>query len=260
MVKKNGVLYIMAGNQLYIYSLPETGSTPVDLQGVLPEVVAASLDLDAATLAEMLPNDPRVPALLSRYQLVMPNPGKVLPDQFVLYPGARRAYRYGVHQGIDLYYEAPDQRAVIGSPVLAAGDGVVIRADVDYQEMTLDEVNFLLADAHTRHITPSTTLDKLGGRQIWIDHGGGLITKYEHLSGIAEGLVVGDTVVKGQVIGYVGLSGTPDGIEGKLAFPHLHFEVRFGPGYSYYLGQWLTIEDTRRIFETLFASALTQDR
>ncbi len=257
-IEKDGVLYMMAGNQLYAYPLPEPDSASADLLGTLPELAAASWDLDGVTLAEMPPNDPRVPSLLSRYQLAMPNPGKVLPDQFVLYPGARRAYRYGVHQGMDLYYEAPDQRAVIGSPVLAAGAGVVIRADVDYQEMTLDEVNALLADAHARHITPADTLDKLGGRQIWIDHGDGLITKYEHLSAIADGLTVGTQVEKGQLIGQVGLSGTPDGIEGNLDFPHLHFEIRFGPDHAYYLGQWLTIEDTRRILESLFAADLTQ--
>jgi murein DD-endopeptidase MepM/ murein hydrolase activator NlpD len=145
-----------------------------------------------------------------------------------------------------------------GTPVLAAGDGVIIRADIDYQEMSLDEVNTLLADAHARHFTPPDTLDKLGGRQVWIEHGNGLITKYEHLSGIADDVVVGAEVEKGQAIGYVGLSGTPDGIEGNFSFPHLHFEMRIGPDHQYYLGQWLTIEDTRRILEALFATELKE--
>lgn len=48
--------------------------------------------------------------------------------------------------------------------------------------------------------------------------------RYFHLSAFADGLDVGDAVVAGQVIGYVGDTGnaTPGGW-------HLHFEVRPGP-------------------------------
>ena len=55
------------------------------------------------------------------------------------------------------------------------------------------------------------------GRMIQIDHGNGVTTRYGHLSGFA--IADGQTVHKGQVIGYVGLSGRSTG-------PHLHYEVR----------------------------------
>jgi murein DD-endopeptidase MepM/ murein hydrolase activator NlpD len=55
------------------------------------------------------------------------------------------------------------------------------------------------------------------GRMIQIDHGNGLTTRYGHLSGFA--VTDGETVKRGQVIGYVGLSGRSTG-------PHLHYEVR----------------------------------
>ncbi|MDK2817687.1 MAG: hypothetical protein PWR22_2316 [Moorella sp. (in: firmicutes)] len=54
------------------------------------------------------------------------------------------------------------------------------------------------------------------GRMITIDHGGGLVTRYAHLSGF--NVRVGQRVNRGQVIGYVGVSGRTTG-------PHLHFEV-----------------------------------
>jgi len=55
------------------------------------------------------------------------------------------------------------------------------------------------------------------GRMVEIDHGNGITTRYGHLSGFA--VAEGQQVRKGQVIGYVGLSGRSTG-------PHLHYEVR----------------------------------
>ena len=54
------------------------------------------------------------------------------------------------------------------------------------------------------------------GREIEIDHGNGIVTVYGHLQGY--NVVAGETVVKGQVIGYVGHSGRATG-------SHLHYEV-----------------------------------
>jgi murein DD-endopeptidase MepM/ murein hydrolase activator NlpD len=54
------------------------------------------------------------------------------------------------------------------------------------------------------------------GREIEIDHGNGIKTIYGHLQGF--NVVDGQTIVKGQVIGYVGHSG-------KTTGSHLHYEV-----------------------------------
>jgi murein DD-endopeptidase MepM/ murein hydrolase activator NlpD len=55
------------------------------------------------------------------------------------------------------------------------------------------------------------------GREVVVDHGRGLETCYAHLSGFA--VMAGQTVVRGQVIGYVGASGRTTGA-------NLHYEVR----------------------------------
>jgi murein DD-endopeptidase MepM/ murein hydrolase activator NlpD len=59
----------------------------------------------------------------------------------------------------------------------------------------------------------------LAGRLVYIDHGGGVVTGYFHLS---KPLVAkGDTVTRGQVIGLVGATG-------RVTGPHLHWSARYG--------------------------------
>jgi len=86
------------------------------------------------------------------------------------------------HSGIDL-------AAPTGTPVYATADGIVGRADW-YSSY---------------------------GLYISIDHGADMETRYAHLSRLA--VAAGDTVKKGDLIGYVGSTGRSTG-------PHLHYEVR----------------------------------
>ena len=62
--------------------------------------------------------------------------------------------------------------------------------------------------------------DNGGGYQVWISHGSGLFTTYNHMSAVSVGS--GQSVGRGQHVGRVGMTGNASG-------PHLHFEVWKGP-------------------------------
>jgi murein DD-endopeptidase MepM/ murein hydrolase activator NlpD len=55
------------------------------------------------------------------------------------------------------------------------------------------------------------------GKMVEIEHGGGLTTRYAHLSNFDVN--VGDRISKGTIVGYVGSTGRSTG-------PHLHYETR----------------------------------
>jgi murein DD-endopeptidase MepM/ murein hydrolase activator NlpD len=86
-----------------------------------------------------------------------------------------------MHQGVDL-------AASYGAPITAAGPGKVVAAG--------------WAGGY--------------GREVVIAHGGGIQTRYGHMSRLAA--YPGEMVRQGQVIGYVGSSGLSTG-------PHVHYEV-----------------------------------
>lgn len=78
----------------------------------------------------------------------------------------------------------------IGTPILAAGNGTIIKAEWDSGY----------------------------GRRIEIQHANGYVTSYSHQSGFAKGIAPGVKVRQGQIIGYLGNTGLSTG-------PHLHYEV-----------------------------------
>ncbi|MGE0549339.1 MAG: M23 family metallopeptidase [Kofleriaceae bacterium] len=88
------------------------------------------------------------------------------------------------------FHSGADFRASPGTPVVAAGAGVVVFSG------------------------------RRGGygNVVFVDHGGGLITRYAHLRRIET--TTNASVVAGQQIGQVGSTG-------RVTGPHLHFEVRF---------------------------------
>lgn len=110
--------------------------------------------------------------------------------------GARISSRFGMRRhpilGFNRMHRGMDFAAPTGTPVYAAGDGVVER------------------------------VGRYGayGKYIRIRHNSEYKTAYAHLSRYAKGLRRGSRVTQGQVIGRVGSTGRSTG-------PHLHYEVLY---------------------------------
>jgi murein DD-endopeptidase MepM/ murein hydrolase activator NlpD len=149
--------------------------------------------------------------------LALPIDGVGVPTDPELLPNAARDFRAGWHEGIDF-------PAAAGTPVRAVAAGTIVRIDREFTDWTPAEEDAALAAAVAIGYTPSATLDRIRGRQVWIDHGNGVVSRYAHLSGVAA-LRLGDAVETGTVVGFVGSTGFPEG------GPHLHLEIRLGTTY-----------------------------
>ena len=176
------------------------------------------------------PSDPIDAAALGFGPFQRPIAGACFPDFPGQLPGAPRAYRNGIHEGVDFYPGWACAAIVLGTPVLAIGDGTVIRADWEYEDLTTDHY----FEMEARGFSGPDDLDTFRGRQVWVDHGGDIVARYAHLSGIAAEIAPGSPVRAGDVLGFVGESGTPGSLREAGSEIHLHFELRIGEGY---LGQ-----------------------
>jgi len=175
---------------------------------------------------------------------VVPVPGSTLSSRYAHWPAAPRAYRNGIHEGFDFYAGAVSGAQIdFGTAIVAMASGTVVRADHGYVEMSVEEYEAVIQASRTVMITPEDMLDRLRGMQVWIEHAGGFITRYAHLSGIPAEVTVGARVDQGQVIGFTGNSGTIEAAQGTLDDPHPHVEIWRGDAY---LGQG---EEPATIFE-----------
>jgi murein DD-endopeptidase MepM/ murein hydrolase activator NlpD len=95
------------------------------------------------------------------------------------------------------FHEGVDYAAPFGSPIEAAGAGVVEKIDQEWGY----------------------------GKFVRIRHDFGYETTYAHLSGVPRGLKVGERIRPGQTIGFIGSTGLSTG-------PHLYYELRVNGRYA----------------------------
>lgn len=141
------------------------------------------------------------------------------------WPGAPRAYRGGTHLGLDYYSQASGITITAQTEVRSAAEGWVIRVDHGHRELAPAERAEVLAQARQVGDQDPQAIDPLHGRQVWVLHRGGLMTRYSHLSATDPGLILGQFIPAGQVLGRVGNSGTRAAAAGTGLDHHLHFEL-----------------------------------
>jgi peptidoglycan LD-endopeptidase LytH len=154
--------------------------------------------------------------------LTWPILGASIPRSDDNLPNAVRTYRKGVSQGFTFQNGDAGIPMAFGTPVVAAGDGQVVRVDLDYKELSSRDYAKLLEAVKSG--ASENDLNILRGRQVWIKHPNGTVTRYGHLSRIAPGLRFG-SVRRGAVIGFVGNSGTLEGVRGSAGNARLQFEI-----------------------------------
>ncbi|MBS3900823.1 MAG: peptidoglycan DD-metalloendopeptidase family protein [Dethiobacter sp.] len=158
-------------------------------------------------------------------------------------PNAPRRYRNGIHEGVDYYGISG------GTIVLAAADGTVIRADHNFQEMTLAEYEEAIRLSAAAPTTPPELLDKFRGMQVWIRHDDGVVTRYCHLASINPEITAGIRVAGGQALAQVGNTGMRANIVGETKNasdePHLHFEIWHG---NTFLGQGRPLSEVLELY------------
>ena len=163
-------------------------------------------------------------------------------------PGAPRHYRLGVHEGLDFYSNTVGVPVNRRTDVRAVADGVVVRALVDYEPITTAQADAWATHSKSLGYTPPEVLDGYRGRQIWIDHGGGVMSRYAHLGSIEPGIVEGVKISRGQIIASVGNSGTPGSLNSRTNDVHLHLELWVG---DHFVGQFLRPIEAREWLERI---------
>lgn len=143
-------------------------------------ILSDSSSLDTELRIRQKYNSEYLPVHIGLGQFILPVSGSI-STQF----GERRVYENGSygnhHSGVDFAIEE-------GTPVVSSSDGVVV---------------------HVGNLP-------IRGDSVVIDHGGGVLSGYHHLS---QTLVTsGEEIMKGQEVGEVGNTGFSTG-------PHLHWEI-----------------------------------
>ena len=188
-------------------------------------------------------------------KLLLPCEGVMIPRRASRLPNAPRDYRNGTHRGVDFF-------ANWGTDIRAVADGLIVRADHNYEEYPADFRTEMLKSSGKVGHTPSDIFNNvLLGKTVILDHGFDLIpgfrviTIYAHLSSIKNNLSIGSVVKAGQTIGKTGNTGTKPSTLGTKKESHLHWELILQKNAKeIYLGKDVPYEKLYKMLKDIFAN------
>ncbi|NEZ04103.1 M23 family metallopeptidase [Wenzhouxiangella sp. XN201] len=154
-------------------------------------------------------------------------------------PGGSVEYRESPHQGFDFSNGYSGRPLSQNEAAVAVAAGEIIRIDQEYAEPEPDVLAFWASIVDAPGHAGSYALDRVHGRQVWIRHEKGYVSRYAHLSRVNPELAPGDTVEQGQPLGLMGNSGLLPSEEQPDPPPRLHFEL-WSPDGSTYFGRGLS--------------------
>ncbi len=199
--------YLLAG--LVLYALFAT----IQWQNVAAQLETAKTKLEVFDKA----------ALLENAKFSLPIAGASLPKSPENLPNAPRVYRRGVSQGFVFTGVDAGVQVQFAMPVLAVADAKVKLLTANFKELTPQEFQALLVKV--KDGASQNDLNLLRGRQVSLLHENGMITRYGHLSSLNPNLTYASQIKRGDIIGFVGNSGTADGARGTKNNARLLFEI-----------------------------------
>lgn len=157
-----------------------------------------------------------------------------------------------IPRGVGTWQFAGEFPRVVTSPFGARGGGWHPGVDIP---MDLDEPVYAVSDGIVIYISPEDGDGQ--GMGVGLIHKGGFCTFYRHQRRLADGVELGASVKRHQVISYCGFSGT----ERRETMTHVHFEtavIKNSPTYNRYVpSQFPEVTRLRPAQEGMSASAVS---
>ncbi|MFC3884267.1 M23 family metallopeptidase [Bacillus songklensis] len=248
-IKQND--FFIKGNQVYLSALWLRRFFPTDIL-IHHEKVRLLNEVKREENVEPVQAPPQnIEHMIGQLQILSSPLKRVKPDLYPSHvPGAKRNYRGGRHEGLDWYSYSTGAVINEQTPVYAMGKGTIVRVDHvynGYQSEKEREQDLQVCRLHGK--TPLYILDRLRGRQVWVQYENGVQARFAHLSKTAKELQVGGKVDEHTLIGFVGNSGTSGEVKKDGTELHLHVDLLLN-GRLFWEG--FTKEEVVSIIQAIF--------
>lgn len=186
-------------------------------------------------------------------ELTTPIGGATFSLDAIHLPGAPRDYRAGIHQGFDFSNGYSGRIMPPDAAAVAVAPGEIIRIDQGYTDPGTPALEYWAGQADDPGFPGEYALDQLRGRQVWIRHESGHVSRYGNLSAVHPELGPGSKVEQGQPVGKIGTSGQEPAGGAQDPAPQLHFELWSSDG-TRHLCQDAAPLDCHRQLRTVFGA------